>query len=129
MTLEEKIKIQKMRLDKKSYSKISQVLKLSENTIKSFCRRNNLQSYEEMEILENCKNCGQALINTEKRKPKKFCSDECRLSWWKNNKDQIKRKALYIIKCVNCGLKFESYGNSKRKFCSHKCYINSRFKK
>lgn len=129
MTLEEKTQIKKMRLSGESYSKISQTLKLSENTIKSFCRRNNLQGYEEVGILENCKNCGTSLINTEKHKPKKFCSDNCRLNWWKNNKDQIKKKALYIIKCSNCGLKFESYGNSKRKFCSHKCYIDSRFKK
>lgn len=120
MTLEEKIKVQKMRFSGESYSKISQTLKLSENTIKSFCRRNNLQSYEEVEISENCKNCGKAIANIEKHKPKKFCSDNCRFNWWKNNKDQIKKKALYVIKCSNCGLIFESYGNSKRKFCSHK---------
>ena len=129
MTLEEKIKVQKMRLNKKSYSQIAESLKVSENTVKSFCRRNCLQISEEIEILENCKNCGTSLINIEKHKPKKFCSDNCRLNWWKNNKDQIKKKAIYIIKCSNCGLKFESYGNSKRKFCSHKCYIDSRFKK
>ena len=29
-----------------------------------------------------CKNCGGKLEHTPGRKPKKFCSDKCRMAWW-----------------------------------------------
>jgi len=44
MNQQQKEKIIKMRRDGLSYSKISTALGISENTVKSFCRRNNLGS-------------------------------------------------------------------------------------
>ena len=30
--------------------------------------------------------------------------------------------------CRECGKPFTAYGNSRRKYCSHECYIRNRFK-
>ena len=62
-------------------------------------------------------------------RPKKFCSDKCRREWWKGHPERINRKesAMYPAVCVRCGKEFLSYGNRKRKYCSHDCYIKARF--
>lgn len=135
MTDIQKEKIREMRKEGQSYSKIALVLEINENTIKAFCRRNNLGTIkntkpkEEKEICTACKHCNKALTHGAKGQPKKFCSEECRRAWWKVNEVQLNKKAYYTLICVECGTKFESYGNKNRKFCGHACYINNRFKK
>ncbi len=74
-----------------------------------------------------CRQCGKHLIQKPKQKPRRFCSDECRLEWWRNNDNQLNKKALYTIRCEGCGHTFESYGNKARKYCGHACYIKNRF--
>lgn len=131
----QKEKIQLMRQDGQSYSKIASILGISENTIKSYCRRNNLNSnnsikaQNEKEMHTSCKHCGKQLTQGTKGQPKKFCSEECRRAWWKDNDSKLTRDAYYTVICAGCGKEFQSYGNKNRKFCSHNCYINSRFKK
>ena len=66
-----------------SYSKISKETSISENTIKSFFRRENLKNAREKEEGINCKYCGKELIQTKGHRQKKFCSDKCRTAWWK----------------------------------------------
>jgi endogenous inhibitor of DNA gyrase (YacG/DUF329 family) len=116
-----------------SYSKISAALNISENTIKSFCRRNNLGINSaiynsETKIIETyCKLCGKELNQTPKGKKKKFCSYSCRMEWWKTHPNSVIRKANYSFTCHYCKNEFTAYGNKSRKFCSHACYINDRF--
>lgn len=135
MTDTQKEKIHKMREAGMSYSKISSALDISENTIKSYCRRNNLGAKKdikpknEKEIYTSCKQCGKEFTQGTKGQPKKFCSEECRRLWWKANESQYNKKAFYTLRCIGCREKFQSYGNKNRKFCSHTCYINYRFKK
>jgi DNA-directed RNA polymerase specialized sigma subunit, sigma24 homolog len=135
MTNIQKEQIQKMRQEGQSYSKIASTLEISENTIKSYCRRNNLRATEsnkaktEKEVYISCKHCGKPLTHGIKGQPKKFCSEECRRLWWKANASEHDKQAYYTLSCVGCGKKFESYGNKSRKFCGHACYINYRFKK
>lgn len=131
----QKEKIHKMREAGMSYSKIASALTISENTIKSYCRRNNLGDKKDIkpkndeERYTSCKYCRKALTQGIKGQPKKFCCDECRRLWWKANDSEYNRKAFYTLRCVGCGKEFQSYGNKNRKFCSHACYINYRFKK
>lgn len=135
MTENQKEKIKKMRQEGKSYSQVATTLGISENTIKSYCRRNGLGITEstkpktEKEIYTSCKHCGKALSHGAQGQPKKFCSVECRRAWWKINEAESNRQAFYKLTCVACGKEFESYGNKNRKFCDHVCYINYRFKK
>lgn len=132
-TLKEQIRI--LRLQGNGYLKISQSLGLSINTVKSYCRRNNLRGIDvaslqkNTEELSSCKNCGSPLFQKKGSKPKKFCCDECRTAWWNSNLDLVNKKAVYSSVCAECGKTFESYGNKKRKYCCHSCYIKSRFGK
>ena len=114
-----------------SYSKIADALGISLNTIKSFCRRNNLGGHigkESKQINKTfCKECGKELNQNLGKKPLKFCSDKCRVKWWNTHPELVNRKAIYSFICTYCGEPFTAYGNSKRKYCSHSCYINHRF--
>lgn len=133
MTAEQKQKIQQLRQLGQSYGEIATALSISENTVKSYCRRKNIgirRKTVERKVTEsntNCKNCGKPLIQGTKGHPRKFCSEECRRAWWKENDGQYAKKAYYTLVCKECGKKFESYGNKTRKFCGHACYIQSRF--
>ena len=74
-----------------------------------------------------CKECGAALVQAEGMKTRVFCSAQCRKKWWKGHPEMLNKKAVYTHTCAGCGRKFTAYGNSKRKYCSHACYINHRF--
>ena len=108
------------------YIRIANELELSENTVKSYCRRHGL-SVETLQNMAFCRNCGRPITNKEKQKPRKFCSDLCRTAWWKAHPDEVSRKAIYAFVCACCGKKFAAYGNKSRKYCCHECYINFRF--
>lgn len=135
MTNNEKEKIKVLREKGYSYSKIAVTLDISENTVKAFCRRNNLGGVRASRVnpkIEGnikCKQCERELEQREKGARKKFCSDKCRRQWWKEHDYCIDRKAYYTLTCYECGNKFKSYGNKNRKYCSHNCYIKNRFGK
>ena len=135
MTTDQKEQIQQMRQKGLSYLQIASALNISENTIKSYCRRNNLATMKSTkpqavkEIHSSCKHCEKPLTHGTKGQPRKFCSEKCRRAWWKANDSQLMKKAYYALKCTECGKKFESYGNKNRKFCGHACYIKNRFEK
>lgn len=135
MTNNEKEKIKVLREKGYSYSKIAVALEISENTVKGFCRRNNLggvmASRVNTKIEEHikCKQCEKELEQSEKGTRKKFCSDKCRRRWWKEHDYCIDRKAYYTLTYSECGNTFKSYGNKNRKYCSNNCYIKKRFGK
>lgn len=113
-----------MRRQGCSYQEIARQLILSPNTVKSVCRRSDLQSpTPEMSTLDTCKNCGASLPPGYRGRKRTFCSDKCRYAWW----NQSRRKQPYRLTCYCCGRPFISYGNRKRKFCSRECYILSRY--
>ena len=131
MTDTEKTRIEEMRKEGLGYGRIAKVLGLSDNTVKSYCRRNNLKraAAPQEKIVEEgvCRCCGKPVMQIAGRKEKKFCSDVCRMRWWNEHKDLVNRKALYEFTCAGCGKKFSAYGNAARKYCSHECYIEDRF--
>ena len=113
------------------YKKIAQFTGMNENTIKSYCRRSGLGgkavSNPPPDDSSVCMACGKALTQTPGKKSKKFCSDTCRTNWWNTHLGMVNRKAYYDFICSACGKTFTVYGNARRKFCSHNCYIKSRF--
>ncbi len=130
MTYQQKEKIKQMRGEGISYSKIAATLGISENTVKSFCRRNNLGGVG-MGIANQaddafCRQCGALLTHTPSAKKKRFCSDQCRMAWWNAHPEAVNRKAIYSFICANCSTAFESYGNKNRKYCSRACYGKSK---
>ena len=130
MTDTERSLIQRMRRSGSSAAQISAETGLSENTIKSFCRRNDIRPVSEnvlsaVDTTGVCKFCGKLIEQNAKGKKKKFCSDTCRISWWNVHPEQLK-SAEHIV-CANCRNTFNSYGRRRRKYCSHGCYVAARY--
>lgn len=132
MNKTQKEQIHRLRHDGLGYLKIAQTLGLSENTVKSYCKRNNLGGQmavaaSDPAVQTFCKQCGQPLAQNTGHKSRKFCSRVCRQEWWKAHPEQVMQKAVYTFTCAHCGVEFSAYGNSRRKYCSHACYIADRF--
>ena len=130
MTDKQKEQIRKLRSKGASYTDISKKLKISANSVKSFCRRDISNVEEDDESFPNggCENCGRPVNQIEGRKKKRFCCDTCRNRWWNSHLDLVNRKSVHSLVCPNCRCEFKYYGNAPRKYCSHKCYIAYRYK-
>ena len=130
MTALQKETVVRLRSQGKSYGDISSELGISVNTISSFCRRIDIgNSGKDIRLVATCKQCGKKIKSLTGHKQRQFCSDACRLLWWNSHQELIKRKAIYFYTCAFCGKSFSAYGNSKRKYCSHVCYIFDRYGK
>lgn len=138
MTEVEKQQIYELRLKGVGYKAIAAVLGLSRDNIRGFCKRNgldgdskvvhlNVEEQKKRHILCSC--CGKPIKQKKRGRVRRFCSDECRRKWWNDN-PQVRNKketAMYKYICRRCGEEFTCYGNKKRKYCSHDCYIKARF--
>ena len=130
MTREEKIKIQSLRAEGMKYAQIAEHTGLSINTVKSFCRRNEISAETEVEQDDGktfCQYCGRLIVQVLKQKPKKFCNDACRMKWWNSHPELVHRGRDYRFKCKYCGKDFISRGSRNRKYCSRDCYISNRY--
>ena len=125
MTNEQQLKIMALRQQGYGYIKIGQIIGISDNTVRSFCRRNEHGENTKAAVF-TCKQCGKQIKAMPGRKPRKFCSDSCRVSWWNSHMECVNRKAIYSFNCQHCGKSFSAYGNRSRKYCSHVCYIADR---
>lgn len=129
MTRKEKESVRFLRGEGYGYLAIATRLGISLNTVKSFCRRNGLGGIAEKPDRQTCRQCGKPLAQEPKRPARKYCSEACRRIWWKEHSHLVNKKAFYSLTCAHCGKEFQSYGNQKRKYCSHPCYIAARFGK
>lgn len=120
MTDKQKNTIIRLRNDGVTFSKIAKEVNLSINTVKSFYRRSNKDNL-------TCLYCGKPIVQLKGTRQKKFCSDNCRAKWWTLHGCDEQRNSVYNFTCEYCGKPFRAYGNSHRKYCSHHCYIQSRF--
>ncbi|MCD8300575.1 MAG: RNA polymerase subunit sigma-70 [Clostridiales bacterium] len=129
MTNEQKMRVRELRAAGYGYVKTAREIGLSENTVRSFCRRNGLTGdmAEQKDAGHVCLCCGKPVEQVPGRKEKKFCSDSCRMKWWNCHRDMVNRKAVNKFVCKHCGGEFNAYGNADRKYCSHACYVADRF--
>jgi predicted transcriptional regulator len=134
----EKHQIQEMRIKGIGYKAIAVVLGMSRDVVRGYCKRNGLDgdakvvslNIEERKINNLiCGCCNKELKQKERGRIRRFCSEECRRKWWNLNQDKRtrKEKSVYKYLCPTCGNEFSCYGNKSRKYCSHDCYIKSRF--
>ena len=105
-----------------TYGEISEATGVPPNTAKSICRRTPTDTARVEGVCEHCKT---NLPDGEQAR--RFCSDKCRLDWWHQHPERLNRKALYSFTCAHCGTEFMAYGNRKRKYCTHACYVQARF--
>ncbi len=127
MTNEQKYAIRTMRKDGMGYVRIARTIGISENTVKSFCHRDERKREEAPSGEHFCLCCGIPVEQNPGRKEKKFCSDACRMKWWNSHPDQVEHRTTRKIVCANCGKTFTAYGSTPRKYCCHACYVEHRF--
>lgn len=132
MTDTQKKQIEEYRNDGCGYTQISNMMGISINSIKTYCKRHGLGgTLANIAPVDNsrrhCDNCGKVVKQLPGRKLKRFCSDKCRMTWWNHHQENVNRKANYEFTCAYCGKAFTAYGNANRKYCSHECYIEDRF--
>ena len=115
--------IERLRIEGIGYRRIAARLGISENTVKSYLKRNKQKQRSE-ELLKTCKQCGKVIEQQPHKRKKEFCSDYCRSRWWRKNADlSIGDKAVQK-KCPMCNKPFFVYRSEKRSFCSRECYLN-----
>ena len=126
MTQEQQQEIRRLRAMGEGYKRIGAILNLSVNTVKSFCRRDREEDKrliaDQHDDCVVCLRCGQPLVLIPGRKRRLFCSDACRVAYWRTQakpKEQPRR-------CLNCGRMLPG-NDSRRKYCDHACYIEHRF--
>lgn len=133
MTGAEKHNVQVMRRQGIAPSQIAEILGVSVNTVKAYCRRNNLSATSKetgsKENKEHCKHCGEKISQTAGRKTRLFCCDACRYRWWNEHRQQTSRRSLEVRHCHHCGKMYVCYPRLRQKYCCHACYINARFGK
>ncbi|MEG2841946.1 MAG: RNA polymerase subunit sigma-70 [Ruthenibacterium sp.] len=131
MTGSEKRQIHTLRLQGKTYRDIAAVLALNESTVKSYCSRNHLTDKDikkqETDQADCCRQCGKPIKQQAKQKPRRFCSDACRVKWWNDHRFLKQHKNTRVVKCNGCGVAFTVYGKQEKKYCSHECYMRFRF--
>ena len=144
MTKKEKTDILRLREDGYTMPQIAAELCISLNTVKSFLYRKSQPAAEDGlaaepttplpmpplpsdRVVRPCLYCGTDVRQLPHHKTKKFCSDECRIKWWNENRGQSQGGSISEKTCPSCGETFRAYGN--RKYCSHACYISARFGK
>lgn len=69
-----------------------------------------------------CKYCGAQFCKNGGSSRRLFCSDGCRNAWC----NERKRHIPYSRVCEHCGHAFVAFGNPHKRFCSRKCYADSR---
>lgn len=130
MNVQQSQAIHRLRVEGFSYAKISALTGISENTIKSYCRRNDLGSVAteipDTPVGSFCRQCGSLLTQTKGAKPKRFCSDKCRMTWWNSHPEAVNHKLVRQITCQSCGKTFTALGNRARKYCSRSCYAHAK---
>lgn len=132
MTDMDKARLVEYRQEGKGCAEIARLLHVSVNTVKSYCRRNDIRAAEEQVPAAmkqsaggktRCKQCGTALQQTEHTREKMFCSDKCRMQWWHAHRSASINAEEHI--CPTCQRVFTT--DRMQKYCCHECYILSRF--
>ena len=125
MAVNEKAKIVELRQLGYGYKRIAKELSVSTSAVRYACRKSS-----DADLLTgSCENCGLTIKSTLGKKKKRFCSDQCRWSWWNKHQKEVHRKAYYTFRCKHCQKEFTAYGNRSRVFCSHECYIKFKLEK
>ena len=123
----------RLRKSGMGYTEVAREIGISKETVKSFCRRNNLggRPGQDSDISAGtlCPQCGKELDRKAKTRKPRFCCEACRRAWWSAHPEAGVKKAVYEYTCAYCGKPFSAYGNSRRKYCCHNCYISARFGK
>ena len=127
MDMKQKERISALRSRGEGYASIAKILGLTKSQVSGYCRRAGLSKGDMRFSSDVCPECGSPIEQSPGRKPRRFCSDRCRMAWWNSHPEMVRRRANYTFECAGCGNAFTAYGNAHRKYCSHACYIADRY--
>ena len=128
MNNDQREKITELRKDGFGYKRTAKAVGISLDSVKSFCRTHNLTGNMAARMAPKvCRECGRVLVQPEKKKPLKFCNSVCRETWWRENRSKVNKKSAEVMECRGCGKEILAYKHEHRKYCSHSCYITTRF--
>ncbi|NFM45368.1 RNA polymerase subunit sigma-24 [Clostridium botulinum] len=133
MTEDQKKQIRLLRYKGWGYKKISNIIGVSRDSVRGYCKRNGLDGYASEDSLNHqqlmvdefvydfCLQCGAKLEQSNKGRKRKFCTPKCKSEWERTN------RKIYIFQCEHREKEYKSLGNKNRKCCSHECYVRNRF--
>lgn len=134
MTDNQKEQITNLREGGLGYGKIAIRTGLTKEAVRYFCKTHDLEGVKspartQGDVSDLCRFCNKPITSTPGKRQRLYCSDECRRLWWKAHpeKGKPREKSIHVLVCKFCGKTFTSWGEHGRKFCSHECYIKSRF--
>ncbi len=138
MTDDQREAIFHLRMEGLGYKAIARRLRLKRDNVRSHCKHAGLHGHgevvplnrrEKLKQQNTCRYCAGNIQQPDKGRRRSFCSSECRRQWWTENRDQRRPDwdKVYHYHCQHCGELFTAYADRKRKYCSHPCYIQSRF--
>lgn len=83
----------------------------------------NSYSYLSRSNVRRCQYCGEVFETKGRGRPKKFCSDECRLAYNHKNPHPENWKSTRTAICPVCGKPFIASKEYKQRriYCSHAC--------
>ncbi|WP_420806056.1 helix-turn-helix domain-containing protein [Propionimicrobium lymphophilum] len=113
----DRLRITNLRANGWGYKKIADFCGISRDQVRAYCTKHNLSA--EGETQERvCEWCGRELTSVDPRA--RFCSSACRHQSW--------RAGLHRPKtCQACGQTFNALDKPGQQYCSHACYVRSRF--
>ena len=116
--------IHRLRIAGESYTSIAGKTGMAVGTIKAYCSRQGIKPSQDE--AQHCATCGKALVAVmHLNRLQRFCSTQCRTSWWHENRDKrVRNGAVHV--CEHCRKEYTSY-SKQSKYCSHPCYISQRF--
>ena len=123
MTSKQTADIVRLQREGKGYRAIAAELDQPVNSVKSWCRRHLCED----DKTGFCLQCGTEIHLTPHRRPRKFCSDMCRLTWWKEHPEKRKTKTVYSHICRFCGCSFTN-NRIKADYCCRRCFAKARAK-
>ena len=115
--------INSLRQEGKGYRSIASALGLPMNSVKSWCRRHPLEARQ----TGYCLYCGAEIVSTPHKRERKYCSDQCRLSWWKEHPEKRTCRKAYSHTCRCCGKVFTN-NRISASYCSRNCFAKARMK-
>ena len=114
--------IKQRRLCNIDYADIAKELGMTTNAVRVYCHRHGLSEIALKKIEDGCKNCGCTITNKSKTRPRKFCSDACKRTWWNAHRVDRRSPNTEAYTCGICGKKFYDYISANRKYCSQTCF-------
>jgi endogenous inhibitor of DNA gyrase (YacG/DUF329 family) len=124
MTHIQKREILNLRGQGLGYAQIAEAVGLPKNTVKTFCWRNQQQPDQPIAVIApapvpkpiavmpegNCPNCGSAIAQVPRQKPRRFCCEQCRRAWWNAHRDELRHRTDHSSICLYCGKSYDNRG-------------------